>query len=156
MTQEETPLAGAAPAEPAYGGFGTRLVALLLDSIILLLVTVPVLVWLFNDNMTQLLNDESLQTRINFGVNLGALVFGVICLVLMGGTPGKCLMGMKVVDAATGGALTWKQSVARQLGYFASTLPLCAGFFWILVDRRAQGWHDKLAGTLVVKTRKAA
>jgi uncharacterized RDD family membrane protein YckC len=30
-------------------------------------------------------------------------------------------------------------------------LPLCLGIFWVGWDKRKQGWHDKIAGTLVIK-----
>ncbi|WP_141737159.1 RDD family protein [Marinobacter sp. X15-166B] len=33
-----------------------------------------------------------------------------------------------------------------------SALPLCLGFIWVGVDKRKQGWHDKLAGTVVVRS----
>ncbi len=67
------------------------------------------------------------------------------------GTPGKLILGLLVVDARTGAKLDLLQAVIRYLGYFVSTLPLCLGFLWIAFDSRKQGFHDKLARTLVVK-----
>ncbi|RYY81863.1 MAG: RDD family protein, partial [Comamonadaceae bacterium] len=40
------------------------------------------------------------------------------------------------------------------LAYFVSAIPLCIGFLWVAWDPRKQGWHDKLAGTVVVRARK--
>jgi len=36
------------------------------------------------------------------------------------------------------------------VGYFIAFLPVGLGFFWIIWDKRKQGWHDKIAGTVVV------
>ncbi len=66
------------------------------------------------------------------------------------GTPGKLLLGCHVVDAETQQPLTLVQALVRYLGYFVSLIPLGLGFFWILWDKRRQGFHDKLAKTIVV------
>lgn len=42
------------------------------------------------------------------------------------------------------------QLIGRYFAYFLSALALCLGFAWIGWNRRKQGWHDKLAGTVVV------
>lgn len=70
-------------------------------------------------------------------------------------TPGKMLLRMKVVDAVTEAPITNRQIMLRLVGYVVSTLPLLLGFFWIGFDRRKQGWHDKIAGTVVVIKRVA-
>ena len=69
-------------------------------------------------------------------------------------TPGKMAVSARVVDAATGGPPGVGQSIVRYLGYFVSTLPLMLGYLWVAIDSRKQGWHDKMAGTVVIK-RKA-
>jgi uncharacterized RDD family membrane protein YckC len=68
-------------------------------------------------------------------------------------TPGKMLIHAKIVDAETGAPLTRRQAIIRYLGYYVSMFGLL-GFFWVGWDRRKQGWHDKLAGTVVVRTRR--
>ena len=67
-----------------------------------------------------------------------------------GATPGKGAVYARIVDARTGGAVSTGQCVARALGYLLSAVPLFLGFVWIAIDRRKQGWHDKIAGTLVI------
>ncbi|MBI5040765.1 MAG: RDD family protein [Gammaproteobacteria bacterium] len=67
------------------------------------------------------------------------------------GTPGKLLLGCRIVDARSGGRPQVWQVLVRLLGYALSALPLGLGFLWIIWDRRHQGWHDKLARTLVVE-----
>ncbi|MGZ8994756.1 MAG: RDD family protein, partial [Burkholderiaceae bacterium] len=43
------------------------------------------------------------------------------------------------------------QSIGRYFGYYVSTIPLLIGLIWVAFDSRKQGWHDKLAGTVVVR-----
>lgn len=73
-----------------------------------------------------------------------------------GATPGKMVMRMKIVDAKTFGAPTTGQDIARFLGYFLSAFPGMVGFLWIAFDKRKQGFHDKIAGTVVIKLKKKA
>ena len=67
-----------------------------------------------------------------------------------GATPGKIAVGAKIVDARTRGAPSTARLVGRLFAYLISALPVFLGFAWIAIDRRRQGWHDKIAGTLVV------
>lgn len=66
-------------------------------------------------------------------------------------TPGKMLLSCRIADAKTFEAPTKKQYIIRFFGYFLSCLPFFLGFFWIAIDRRKQGFHDKIAGTVVIK-----
>ena len=68
-------------------------------------------------------------------------------------TPGRCL-GARIVDAKTGEAPSVAQLVGRYLAYFVSTTPLCLGLIWVGFDRRKQGWHDKLASTVVIRSKR--
>ena len=65
-------------------------------------------------------------------------------------TPGKMAIKSKIVDSKTGGKPTIWQWILRYLGYYVSLIPLGIGYFWVAFDRRKQGWHDKMAGTVVV------
>jgi len=67
-----------------------------------------------------------------------------------GATPGKLAISAKIVDAHTGGAASTGRLVGRYFAYLISALPFFIGFVWIAIDRRKQGWHDKIAGTMVV------
>jgi uncharacterized RDD family membrane protein YckC len=66
-------------------------------------------------------------------------------------TPGKMVFSARIVDATTGAPPSFGQSVGRYLGYFVSTIPFGLGLLWVAFDPRKQGWHDKLAGTVVVR-----
>ena len=70
-------------------------------------------------------------------------------------TPGKMLIGARIVDAESGALLTRRQAIGRYLGYYVSLFAFGLGFFWVGWDRRKQGWHDKLAGTVVIRARGA-
>ena len=75
-------------------------------------------------------------------------------LFRQGMTPGKKMMGLRVVRQETGdipgfGLMLLREFIGRPL----SALFLGLGFLWALFDKNSQGWHDKLAGTVVIKTR---
>ncbi|RLA44019.1 MAG: RDD family protein, partial [Gammaproteobacteria bacterium] len=67
------------------------------------------------------------------------------------GTPGKMALRLKVVDSKTGQAISTPKAIGRYLAYYISALPLLLGFIWVGIDKKKQGFHDKLAGTVVVR-----
>jgi uncharacterized RDD family membrane protein YckC len=69
-------------------------------------------------------------------------------------TPGKIAIGAQIVDAGTGGKPSTRQLLIRYLGYYVSTIPLFLGLLWVAFDPRKQGWHDKMAGTVVVRSKR--
>ena len=69
-------------------------------------------------------------------------------------TPGKMLIRSKIVNAKTGKKPSILQFILRYLTYFISYFVFFIGFFWIAFDKKKQGWHDLLAGTVVVKKAK--
>ncbi|MBC7434893.1 MAG: RDD family protein [Bdellovibrionales bacterium] len=69
-------------------------------------------------------------------------------------TPGKMLISAVVVDAVTGEPLSTRQSTLRFLGYYVSAVALGLGYLWVAFDPRKQGWHDKMAGSVVVRRRR--
>ena len=75
----------------------------------------------------------------------------VVCWVLIGATPGKYILGLKVMRAG-GQRLGWWRAIVRFFGLWISALPLFLGYLWVFVDTRRQGWHDKLADTVVAYT----
>ena len=69
-------------------------------------------------------------------------------------TPGKMAANLKLVDAKTGGTITTGQSIGRYFATILSVIPFGFGYLWIAFDRRNQSWHDKLAGTVVIRNRR--
>lgn len=121
-------------------GFGIRLAATLFDIFLLFAFVYGPLMVMFGKNLGLL---ELL-------VDLALIVFTVWMWQTRGGTPGKLLLGLRVVDAATLRPLSTRQAVGRYFAYLLSSIPLCLGFLWIFFDPRHQAWHDKLSGSLVV------
>ena len=70
------------------------------------------------------------------------------------GTPGKMALKLKIVDADTGNKLTFGQAIGRYFAYILSAIPFFLGYIWVGFDKRKQGWHDKLAGTIVIRNIK--
>lgn len=71
-----------------------------------------------------------------------------------GGTPGKIILRLRVINSKTFKAITFWQSIGRVFGYLISFLPITLGFVWIDFDKKKQGFHDKLANTLVIRLPK--
>ncbi len=61
------------------------------------------------------------------------------------------LVHARIVDAATDADADTGQLVLRYLGYYVSAIPFGLGFLWVAFDPRKQGWHDKIARTVVVR-----
>lgn len=133
-----------ARAYSPYAGFPRRLAAVLLDALLALLL-LSVLSWTLRSDIPA---DIALFHSIGYLLGGGVLV--ALFWLLFQGTPGKLLLGCRIVDAHTGGRPQAWQMLVRILGYLLSAAPAGLGFFWIFWDARRQGWHDKLARTLVV------
>ena len=82
---------------------------------------------------------------------MGALFVSV--QIIWGTTPGKWLLGLKIVRVNTLEPIVWWRYVLRFVGYFAALLPLMIGIFWISFNRERRGWQDYVAGTVVIHTR---
>ncbi len=68
-----------------------------------------------------------------------------------GQTIGKRLLGIRVVDFATGAGIDHVRALGRSIGRLLSGFILGLGYLWMLWDRDGQTWHDKLASTTVVR-----
>jgi uncharacterized RDD family membrane protein YckC len=137
---------------PHYVGFWPRLAASLIDLCALLLVVVPLTVWNFGAGWTEL--EGVLAFAVNW-IAPGVLLLG--CWLASGTTPGKILVSLSIdhaatiVDASTLAPPSPAQWIRRCVGYYLSAIPLFLGFVWIAFDARKQGWHDKIANTVVIR-----
>ena len=142
------------PAEPVplpkpdYASFWQRALALLVDWLIVVVITMPIIVVAFGAAYFSL-DPVRRSGDLAIALVVGAVIVGFwrYC----GATPGKLAVGIKIVDAATGGAPSTGRLVIRLACYLLSAAPLYLGFLWALVDRRNQAWHDKIAGTIVIQ-----
>ncbi|WP_457599314.1 RDD family protein [Hydrogenimonas sp.] len=136
--------------ELEYVGFWPRLGASLIDTILLGIITWPLLTMFYGESYWS--SDKYIEGPMDF---LLSWVFPAVAIVLFWiarqATPGKMAISAKIVDAKSGCVPSKGQLIGRYLAYYLSGIPFYLGFIWIAFDRRKQGWHDKLAGTVVVR-----
>ena len=147
-----------------YAGFWVRAWASVVDSILAVIIIGPILLAVYGteyfEDLLRAVADalRGEPTTVTSGVLDALMVMVAVAIVLLwiyrSATPGKSLVSARIVDARTGGPPTKRQCIVRYLGYLVSLLGLGLGFLWIAFDSRKQGWHDKIAGTLVVRPRK--
>ncbi len=139
-----------------YAGFWRRTLATCVDGLLMapLLILLSYLICgssdcatLQNGTATGL---EQFQWRVFLANDILPALLALWFWMVFAATPGKILLDCEIVDARTGERISFKQAVLRYLGYFVSALPLGLGFLWIMWDKRKQGWHDKIAGTVVI------
>lgn len=135
-----------------YAGFWIRVGASLIDALLVLIVTWPILIaiygWAYFDAHERLFAGSA-DFLISWILPAAAVV---TFWMSRQATPGKMALALRVVDARTGATLTVGQAIGRYVGYFVAALPLMLGILWVGFDPRKQGWHDKLAGTVVVRS----
>jgi uncharacterized RDD family membrane protein YckC len=83
-----------------------------------------------------------------------ALYFGLTTYLGHGQTPGKRLLGIRVVSLSHDHLSLW-HAVERALGYGASLLEGGFGFLQYFIHPNRQTVHDRIAETIVVKVPKA-
>ena len=141
-------------ASVEYAGFWVRAGATLIDSLLIALCTVPFLYWIHGDAYftPEAMFRGTLDFLLSWVVPAVAIV---LFWVIRSATPGKMVFRAVIVDAQSGGKPSRGQCVGRYFGYFVSCLPFFLGILWVAFDKRKQGWHDKLAGTVVIRKPKA-
>ena len=158
------PQTGPAPGI-AYAGFWIRVVALLIDEIILFVPLVIVFIATEGSTFTNYTNcvQSGELTTVCSSAYLGSVglfelvalgasaVYSILLWALFGGTLGQRMLGLHVVDAATGQNIGLGRSIGRYVGFVISAIALDIGFIWAAFDPRKQGWHDKIASTFVVR-----
>ena len=142
-------MASSSLSSPDYAGFWQRAAALLIDWLIVIVIAVPIMVVGFGIREVSLDPEAHSWDLLSFvAVAVTVIGFWRYC----GATPGKIALGVKIVDAATLGRPSLLRLILRFFAYFLSAFPLYLGFLWAIVDRRKQGWHDKIARTIVINS----
>lgn len=134
-----------------YVGFWARVLASLIDTVALGLV-LGVIGTVLGLDVSMDLEAKGPAYWQSIGINellTSAFVIGFWLWKMA--TPGKMVISAVIVDAKTLGKPSTGQMIGRYLGYFVSIFGLLIGLLWVAFDDRKQGWHDKLAGTLVIK-----
>lgn len=171
------PQVGAVPhvpwsAVPAvrYAGFWIRLLAYIIDAVLLNLIAVPLNLVVFGNsgvlctasNYTVLSGSASMH-GINYSCSPtggGYLVYfllGLVYFTLMwttGATLGQRALRIRIADATTYQPLSLSKSLVRYVGFCLSLIPLGIGLIRAGVELRKRGWHDKIANSVAVRGRK--
>ena len=139
--------------EVEYAGFWIRTWASLIDTVLQMIIITPIIIGIYGWD-TFINSDKVINGSWDF---LFSYVLPIIIVLAFWiykcATPGKMAIRAKIVDAHTGEKPSKTQFIGRYFAYFVSFVPLCLGFFWVAFDKRKQGWHDKLAGTVVVRSK---
>ena len=148
------PVPVTAAAAPTYGGFWIRFLALFLDGIILAVVS-SALAPILGVGQIVTTTTGAGAVQINYTYNALGTLLGLLYFIgfwsFRGQTPGMIPFRLRVVRAADGSRPDWIVSLLRYVGLIISIIPLFLGLIWAAFDSRKQGWHDKIAGTLVIR-----
>lgn len=133
-----------------YAGFWSRVLASIIDGILITVIILPCLWAVYGADYFFV--EDFLAGSVDFFLSwvfpaLAAILFWVYYQA----TPGKMAISARIVDAKTGKKASTAQYVCRYIGYMPAILVFGIGIFWVAFDSRKQGWHDKLAGTVVIK-----
>ena len=145
-----------------YGGFWIRFVAVFIDGIIVSIpgIILGVIVGIMagvansasgnntsNTTNTAFTGAQLLVELISIAITIGYFVY----FWGKGSTLGMRLFHLRVADANTGLPIGFGRAGLRYLGYILSTIVCYIGLIWVAFDSRKQGWHDKIAGTVVLQ-----
>ena len=131
---------------PQYAGFWIRFVAYIIDALVLF--------------AGYIVGFIIIVALVFVAPPLGVL--GVIALYVAafcyqpyfwwkyGATIGQSALGLRVVRAIDGGPISGGSAVIRYIGFFVSAIVLYLGLIWVAFEPRKRGWHDMMAGTVVI------
>lgn len=144
-------------SEFEYAGFWIRVAATLIDGVLIVAITYPILFAIYGAAYFGEQNESIISGPADFLISyVFPAVASIIFWVTKKGTPGKLALSLRVVDANTGNSITVGQAIGRYLGYFVSAVPLGLGYIWIAFDSNKQSWHDMMANTLVIRATSSA
>jgi len=149
-----------APIEGEPAGFWVRFLAYMIDSIIISLLMG--LIWA----PTMFLTMKAATSESGPGPLAAILPFLSFLLTMAaslgyvlwfwankGATPGKKMLGLRIVREDGEEPLGWGTAFMRLVGYMVSGFILYIGFLMIAFDPEKKGLHDKIAKTRVLKIR---
>jgi len=140
-----------------YAGFWRRVAAAIIDSLLIFIVLAPLLslftsggYFTDSDNTTLAEKIAHIDWGFLFLDQVVPFIVVVFLWLRFQTTPGKYMLDCYVVDAKTFKALTIRQALLRYIGYLISLLPIGLGFLWVAFDKRKRGFHDMIAGSVVI------
>ena len=143
----------------AYGGFWIRTLAYLIDAIVLVAATLGVSYATgieFLEVTTQEFRSAVFQSVRVFASPTPIawlVIFGYFVgpWLLFGRTLGMAPFGLRILRSTDGSRLGPGRAIVRFFGLLLSFFVFFIGVIWVAADSRKQGWHDKLAGSVVVR-----
>lgn len=170
MSEAPPPVPWAPPVETAgpapgveFAPHGVRIVAYLIDGLILLVADLVLMIPFFAFAADAVRSDTT--------PSAGTIALFVVLLVAIllinlgyfpwfwqrsGQTPGMRPFRLWVVRDQDGTAFGWGTALLRVVGLYVASAVFYLGFIWIFIDQRHRGWHDLIAGTVVVRRIQAA
>jgi uncharacterized RDD family membrane protein YckC len=145
-----------------YGGFWIRVLASILDSMILMVLgyILQLVVWrpLLPSSQIQPGTPpaEALRSILGAAGIVGLVNMAISCcyevffIARLGATPGKMALGLKVIRA-DGGPVGLGRAFGRYFAKFLSAMILCIGYLMVAFDSEKRGLHDMICDTRVVK-----
>ena len=129
----------------SYAGFWIRLVAYIIDSVIVWIAQILVATFLVREAAS------STVTLIAFYfifLCIGVVYFAGMESSARQGTIGKMICKLKVGDK-NGNPISFSRAIGRYFAKILSAITLCIGFIIVAFDSRKQAMHDMIAGTFV-------
>jgi uncharacterized RDD family membrane protein YckC len=137
-----------------YAGFWVRFLAFLLDVVVLTVIGAAVAP-IFGPQVTFHGSGAATGFTVNYQANAVSTLIGLVYFIgfwaWRGQTVGMMPFNMQVVGVADGKKIDVVRGLLRYVGYILSAIPLLIGFIWAAFDARKQGWHDKIASTVVIR-----
>lgn len=134
-----------------YVGFWRRVLASIVDTILLMMVTLPLLWAIYGGAVFS--SESFILGTADFLISyIFPAVAVIVFWIYKSATPGKMAIHAKIVDAKTGEPASTGQLIGRYFCYYLSALILFVGFLMVAWSPRKQGLHDIIAGTLVIRS----
>jgi uncharacterized RDD family membrane protein YckC len=142
--------------ELEYAGFWVRVGASIIDTILILILTMPILYSIYGADYFDV-NSGLIAGVADLLISwLLPAVAVVLFWIYRQATPGKMAYGLRIVDARTGEPPSIGQNILRYISYYPSIIVFGLGFIWVAFDRRKQAWHDRIAKTVVIRSKTRA
>jgi len=126
-----------------------RVLAAIIDSIVILIITGPLLSGIYG--VDAFISENFVQGTAHVLISyVFPFVFFVVLWMKYGGTPGKRMLGLRVIDEVSGEHLNLAKSIIRYIGYIISLTVLFIGVIWVAFNTKKKGWHDYMAGSVVI------
>jgi uncharacterized RDD family membrane protein YckC len=169
MTDTRPVVPWEAPAEEAgpapgisFAGHGARLVAYIIDTIILTVIWVALLIAFggaifdgldMSDPENPILDPSVISASVGLtgAILLVTLIYFPLFWATGGQTPGMRPFGIRVVRDRDGGRIGWGAAILRMIGFWIGGAAFYIGYIWVFIDGRRRAWHDLIAGTVVIR-----